>query len=68
MRKQAWTIGGRYMLPDFKIKQQKKQETIEDVLNALTNGGTVRISKPLDVTAVIDKPTTIKLTGGSIIG
>lgn len=68
MRKQAWTIGGRYMLPDFKIKQQKKQETIEDVLNALTNGGTVRISKPLDVTAVIDKPTTIKLTGGSITG
>lgn len=64
MRQQNWAIGGRYMLPNFKI-ESTLQLSAEEIL---TNGGVAVVSKDLEITAVLDKTTDIKLVGGSIKG
>ena len=71
MRKQAWTIGGRYMLPDFKIKQKKQvvQMTEQEFVALLQQGGNVKLTSNIELTTPVQlrSSAVLDLNGHDII-
>ncbi len=58
MRQQIWTVGGRYMLPDFRIRKSTVEEllTEEKFVALLQEGGKVKLTSDV----VLTKPVQIK--------